>query len=252
MKLFFLSAALLLFFVRSADSSAATGQWNCVSTSPAGWTRCTGWISAYSRKILVYFPAQSGPASRIYLHLHGYRIRHPEDDNFVSMMEGFSLPRLADSAGISEGLIVVPESIGECATYIHELQGNFESFYSSLLREVGALVSLDARRMRVTLSGHSGAFFPIQNIIRGRGTGASRIDRIVFLDATYRSLDVDALSNWMERGGHSLYSAYLEGSATETASERIRNRIPDARVEALPSRVGHWGTVLRRFGRVAR
>lgn len=176
---------------------------------------CQGLVAGYPRNVRIYIPANyTGTiGTKINYFFHGHRLAgvdtfkiNPGD----TKGSGDFGARLAESQ--SKDLLVIPESIGNCATYevrLYHLE-EFQNFLSNIEK----LVGLD--RPKFSLSGHSGAG-RVLNILLSHVKNLKIEDRLVkvgYYDAFYHA-DYPYLTDLVKRASSIYFTvAYVYPGGT--------------------------------------
>ncbi len=200
--------------------------------------RCVGRIPGYSGKVALYIPLHFDPEKNppsLITHFHGHVV---ENDSFEETLNRYHLGTELHHSG-RNSLLVVPESSGKCDTYREELSSAnaLQSLHSkvvSILKKTGLVAeSLAPESITHEISGHSGAYWPIGNILR-ESLDRSPPFRVGLFDATYCSntgeenprLKTGAtacrgIHEYAKKHPGSLKSYFLENSPTAKGSKLL-------------------------------
>jgi len=176
----------------SIDALKSMG-FNCLDEKRdlASSRRCVGRIPGYSGKVAIYIPIHFDPEKdppSLITHFHGHVV---ENDSFEGTLNRYHLGTELHRSE-RNSLLIVPESTGKCDTYKKELStaNALQSFHSnviSILKKTGFFAeSLPPDSITHEITGHSGAYWPIGNILR-ESMDLSPPVRVGLFDATYCS-----------------------------------------------------------------
>ncbi len=221
---------------------------------------CVGRTDAYPEPVAVLIPTGFRYDGRVLVHLHGYVLGTEHDSSFAAILRDFEFLDRLSEAGVRNSLFVLPSSRGYCESYKDYFgkRDSFELWLDSILRASGL-----ARPKRIVLSGHSGAYQPIEMILAQATQGlASRIRDLILLDATYSDLQVDRYLGWLRASRtHRLWDAFRPDTGTEKGSRALWSKLSSqpfslehaniwasGRGEILPGSnqgdaADHWGMV---------
>ncbi len=226
-------------------------------------SECTGWLTTYPERIAVLIPRAFNWKNELIVHLHGWVLGIPQDSSFDAILTDFDFLSRLKAAGYTSGLMIVPSSRGHCETYETAFASptGFQSLMSETLLAAGFGVQSGAPR--IVLSGHSGAFVPMSQILLSKPSKwVQAIRELYFFDATYSALDVPTFTQWtLGRESNRLRAVFRTGTSTEKGAKALwqaltsapfssghSNLLPTEHGEITPSTptgdgADHWGTV---------
>jgi hypothetical protein len=191
----------------------------------SGGTECVGRIDAYSEAVAVLVPTGFRYSGRFLVHLHGYVLGNERDSSFGAILRDFEFLAKLRDAGVRTSLFVMPASRGKCDTYQEAFgkRGSFDNWVASVARAAGLSTPSE-----IALSGHSGAYSPIELILEqaAQGGAPARIRDVQLLDATYSALKVERYTAWLGRArAHRLWAAFRPDTSTETGSRKLWGKL---------------------------
>ncbi|MEO0586040.1 MAG: hypothetical protein AAF078_00210 [Planctomycetota bacterium] len=171
-----------------------------------------------------YAPGADGAVDVLfYFHGHGNHVRQTLGE--IPLLEVVAKATRPRVLVFPQGPYVAPDSSGGRL----EEAGEAEALVDEVLGYVGARLGREVVPGRVTLSGHSGAYRVITQIL-AHGAMGGRVDEVLLLDATYGGLG--ALADWAteapgegsaERRLRSVFTAHLADENTWLMAE-LRSR----------------------------
>lgn len=199
----------------NADMAAAAFAirgFSCTSWDPAYGMTCRGKLAAsvYPEEIAIIIPVRYRVRAKadVLLHLHGFT-----DRSFTAILNDYKFEQLLADSG-RDVIMVIPYSTGQCTTYINNFksQDSFRKFLDAvgdLLNFAGLSSSSDIASL--IGSGHSGAFEPIDYILKH-----TDMSEVYLFDSMYGFQDdfADYASGLL----HRFISAFMPGGKTETAN----------------------------------
>jgi hypothetical protein len=238
--------------------------------SPTAIATCmsplTGDPIQYPEPVAIIIPPRFRPGGRLILHLHGWLEDKPFDRTPQAILNFFDFPALLHQSGVLEDLFVLPFSQGRCQTYKDRIAKSFEAFFGSLFSLLN-----EPAPARITLSGHSGAWTPIETILEEAYKGdaldhvfGSRIDAVFLFDATYsgdlpvvgganpfmdETIGFKHLSQaWSTHPNPRVSAVYRKGTYTELGAKRLSRELGSFfRKVGLSGNSDHWRTVQSGF-----
>lgn len=191
------------------------------------YLHCSNRIAYYSLPFHFFYPKNldANKSVTINLHFHGhnlngydhfYKTKNPGEGygDFGSFLVQSKL----------NGIFIVPESYGNCATYDNEFKS--EANAVAILNE---LIELNpASEVKLSLSGHSGAYrvlktiFSIQDLENKIST---QIIGIGLFDATYST--IDSILNFKENNSDFIFfDSYVDGAkgTTDDISNQLKSK----------------------------
>lgn len=201
------------------------------------YTHCLNQYSFYPRPIHFYVPKRD--PEHLFVHFHGHNLAGYDHFKRTAIPgEGYGDYGhfLADSQ--VNGILVIPESAGNCTTYdqFFSSQNNSELFFS----EIKKLTKL---KKNIHFSGHSGAYRVLNRltgfIISNKIPSLSKLSSIGLFDATYG--EIPFIEAWLQRqlaGNNEFYffNAFISGNkaTAEAISRLLMKKYSDKRIEMLP------------------
>lgn len=183
----------------------------CVSTDAAAFL--------YPQKIAILVPKGLERPNDISMHIHGWRgVCESANLGPEQFARNYRLFEQMVSGGGGNSVMVLPMSSGKNGTHGNYLGPRFTKF-SNWMEE---LVQPRARSWAIT--GHSGAFWPIRQILASKQETVQKIRAVGLIDATY-SRSTPASLERAQRLNPSLriYSTYIRRSGTHAVSAQIAN-----------------------------
>lgn len=168
-------------------------------------------ILGYPRSVAIMIPnglwdpKRVGPAvTRFQYFFHGHVV---EEKGFFWYLENFRIDSQFADLGMTRTILIVPQSSGECRDFdrfFGKTPKKFDEFNFALMKILGIL---EEQLTPIALSGHSGSYRVIANLISNQTrTGeplknklAAKINRVGLLDATYG--DIPRFQQWAARNG---------------------------------------------------
>lgn len=164
--------------------------------------------SYYPNKIAIFYKnAESSNIKNIILHLHGHRTFRKNlnrVETFQDILNEFNFNELLSQTNLKDAILIVPASIGKCDTYkeyLSSIQG-FDAFLNSIFLEVlqPKKMHIDFENLKITLSGHSGSYNPIAQILKDNNINESKffhyVEKINLFDALYG--EIETYSNFIK------------------------------------------------------
>ena len=200
---------------------------NCVPQidSTPEIVHCKMSLGDYPRPLHFFIPTNLSDSEnlKILLHFHGHNIRGY--DHFYHTKnsgEGYGDYAAFLLTSKVNGVVIVPESLGNCATYdnFFNQKDRTEKFFNSLKNTLSQLNS----DQELILSGHSGAY-RVLNRLAGyanqQNSGLSNLKGIGLFDATYGA--IPNIISWVKikneiQDDFIFYNAYVSGKKA-TAEE---------------------------------
>jgi len=173
----------------------------------AGPITCIGTIDGYPRDVAIIIPPAYHPKARadLILHIHGFNLdNHP----LSYMLTHFAYAQGLMQSG-RDAVLVVPLSYGRCDDFNQSLAdspAHFRAFVDHAMAAIqGAGLASTADPASITLTGHSGAYYPLGAIIQN-GVYTDRVNELYLLDATYGR--AEDFAKYAEDTHHRFWSAY--------------------------------------------
>lgn len=203
----------------------------CEAPSAVTGTTCVGTVDGYPREVAIVVPPGFLVRDRadVILHLHGFNL----DNHPLSYMLSYFHFAQALAATHRNAVLVAPLSYGQCDDFNQSLADS-AAHYRAFIDKVEAILQGSslvhvAEPASITLTGHSGAYFPLSEII-GNGVYADRTQELYLLDATYGG--ADAFERFAALPHHRFWSAYhswdqnMEAVNTEIMRDLSQEAVP--------------------------
>jgi|GEM_PF-4279193 len=209
---------------------------------------CIGKLSPYPGKVALVFSKTAPKLTKGWTHLHGYRLGLNRDKSFQNLLDDFKFGSLLNQNGLNDTVMLIPESQGKNATHLSYFTGSAP--YEKLYKAAGTALG-EATLGFETLSGHSGAFKPIGNILRTEG---ARVKKVIFYDASYYSPDaLDSVAKWTKtRDGSKFINMYRKNTATGKGQSYLKGKLATTdrwSSIAVSEDSNHWDMVEKNFSK---
>ncbi len=184
----------------------------------------------YPEDVAILIPTNVRRPDQMILHLHGHRVKSRRDGSLDAILNDFDFLKRMKEAGATNSVMIVPLSNGNCDTYRSQWggsSGKFTAFTNWVTKQV------NATREQWILTGHSGAFAPIAQILRNdaaaSGSFIKKLRAVGLFDATYgnnfdTSVYKQARSINPELDIGSVYRPNLPGTQSTTPGSRKLKR----------------------------
>jgi len=220
--------------------------------------RCVGRMKGYSKKVAIYipihYPVNQNPPTLI-THFQGWTYH----SSFEETLAAYHLGNELHASGTNK-LLIVPESEGKCDTYRNELSSSdqfarFNQEVQNLLRASGLIPeAMPGKEPIQEITGHSGAYFPIGNILRD---ASLKVRRVSLFDAAYCSSPglrnsaqtnsitaCRGLKDYSDSHPGAVKSYFIEGTTTEKGSRLL---FPKEACFPVSKTVGHFDVMTRAY-----
>ena len=198
-----------------ACSTYSNGQ-ICINNTP----RATGFT--YPQPVVVLVPANVENPTQVLLHLHGFRgICEAADASAATMAEEFNFAGQIQQAGVTNSVLIIPISTGNCDTYTASLIpqfAGFEAWMESLIQPASDTW---------VVSGHSGAGAILAQIFAQNQTFTAKIKTVILMDALYSMPTY--IGDWEKAATFNatmtIYSVYTTPDGTGPGNTQLKESI---------------------------
>lgn len=203
----------------------------------------------YSQPMMILIPPNVQKPSDLLVHLHGHNMGGARDSTPEAMLKDFDMQKQLQKSGARNSVMIFPFSKGKCDNFKSELAPQFDKFMSWVKATV------EPAGDHYTLSGHSGAYIPIGQILENQSKKnpdlIKKLDSVVLLDSTYPSTAQSQA--WFGNSfksarsvnpNFSVYSVYRENGGTKSGSLALKNALDGNNVQIIRSETDdHYAVV---------
>lgn len=192
---------------------------------------CVGSFRDYPQPVRFYVsPYYQQSENKNHIHFHGHRLQGVDTfETHAADLEGWGDYGAELVTSQFKGLLIIPESIGNCETYEKYFVSEFE--FQDFVNDLEFFQSQQASS--VSLSGHSGAY-RILNRMAGFPAVIESVHRLGLLDAIYST--IPHITNWIngnENNDLRIYYVIGNKSGTETHTQNFIKTLSEYAKEYL-------------------